>query len=79
MGAGAPHALTKAEKDDQITRDVPRTSFRIMGEEFGCAMGENVEGNIREKLVRKLMIPPFLLIPSPSPLSFTLSSPISLL
>lgn len=51
LGAGAPHAQTKADKESQIDRDVPRTSYKIMGEQFGCAMGENADGNIREKLV----------------------------
>ncbi len=52
IGAGAPHAETKAEKEDQIIRDVPRVSYKIMGEDFGCAMGENVDANITEKKVK---------------------------
>ena len=53
QGAGAPHAETKAEKESQIDRDVPRTSYKVLGEKYGCAMGENVEANIREKQVRE--------------------------
>lgn len=54
LGAGAPHAQTKAEKESQISRDIPRTSFKILEQQFGCAMGENDEENIREKLVSKV-------------------------
>lgn len=51
LGAGAAHAQTHSEKMEQISRDVPRTSYRIQGEEFGCAMGDQIPGNIRQKQV----------------------------
>ncbi len=51
LGAGADHAKTKAEKEEQITRDVSRTSFKISDRSFGCAMGEQIDVNIKEKMV----------------------------
>ena len=50
-GAGAPHAQTRTDKMEQVSRDVPRTSYRIQGELFGCAMGEQIQPNIRQKQV----------------------------
>ena len=51
MGAGAGHASTKAEKQEQIARDVPRISYKILDKVYGCAMGEFMEQNIQEKMV----------------------------
>ena len=42
-----------AEKEEQITRDVARTSYKIGEETFGCAMGEQVDTNIRAKMVSR--------------------------
>lgn len=56
MGAGAPHAVKREEQEEQITRDVSRTSYKIGETTFGCAMGEHVDGNIREKMVSSLGI-----------------------
>ncbi len=50
-GAGATHAQTRSEKVEQVSRDVPRTSYRIHGVDFGCAMGDQLDGNIRQKQV----------------------------
>jgi hypothetical protein len=41
------------DKRNQIDRDVPRISYKILGGKYGCAMGENVDANIKEKLVRE--------------------------
>ena len=51
IGAGAPHAETKEDKQLQVERDVPRTTFKIGGEVYGCASGDLVKVNIEEKLV----------------------------
>ena len=51
MGAGAAHACTKAEKQEQILRDVPRICYKILDKVYGCAMGEFMEQNIQEKMV----------------------------
>ena len=48
--------MSRADKEEQISRDVPRTSYRIAGEDFGCAMGEDVDANIREKMVREIAV-----------------------
>ncbi|XP_064399023.1 uncharacterized protein LOC135345540 isoform X2 [Halichondria panicea] len=48
-GAGAAHAQTRSEKVEQVSRDVPRTSYRIHGVDFGCAMGDQLDNNIRQK------------------------------
>lgn len=50
IGAGAPHVEAKEEKQLQVERDVPRTSFKIGGKIFGCASGDMVKGNIDDKL-----------------------------
>ncbi len=50
-GAGAAHAQTRSEKVEQVSRDVPRTSYRIHGVDFGCAMGDQLDNNIRQKQV----------------------------
>ena len=42
-----------AEKEEQITRDVSRSSYKIGEETFGCAMGEQVDTNIRAKMVSR--------------------------
>ena len=54
LGAGAAHASTKSEKQDQISRDVPRISYKILDKVYGCAMGEYMEQNIREKIVSRV-------------------------
>ncbi len=51
-GAGAAHAQTRSEKLEQVSRDIPRTSYRIQGEEFGCAMGDQIDNNIKQKQVK---------------------------
>ena len=56
MGAGAAHAVKREEQEEQITRDVSRTSYKIGETTFGCAMGEHVDANIREKMVSSLGI-----------------------
>ena len=57
LGAGAGHASTKAEKQDQIARDVPRISYKVLDKVYGCAMGEFMEKNIQEKLVSLQYLP----------------------
>ena len=37
--------------EEQIARDVPRTSYCIGLSSFGCAMGEQMEKNIEQKKV----------------------------
>ena len=51
MGAGAAHASSKIEKQEQINRDVPRICYKILDKEYGCAMGEFMDQNIQEKMV----------------------------
>ena len=51
MGAGAAHASSKVEKQEQINRDVPRICYKILDKEYGCAMGEFMDQNIQEKMV----------------------------
>ena len=51
MGAGAAHASSKVEKQDQINRDVPRICYKILDKEYGCAMGEFMDQNVQEKMV----------------------------
>ena len=54
MGAGAAHASSKVEKQEQINRDVPRICYKILDKEYGCAMGEFMEQNVQEKMVSLL-------------------------
>ena len=49
VGAGAPHAQSRQEKEEQIERDIPRTAFIIGSKRMGGASGS--EDNIQEKLV----------------------------
>ena len=51
LGAGAPHAQTRLEKMEQVSRDVSRTSYKIQDELIGCAMGEEIQPNIKQKVV----------------------------
>ena len=51
MGAGAAHASSKIEKQEQINRDVPRICYKILDKVYGCAMGEFMERNVQEKMV----------------------------
>lgn len=39
------------DKEEQIGRDVSRTSYKIAVHSFGCAMGEHIGSNVKEKMV----------------------------
>ena len=54
MGAGAAHASSKIEKQEQISRDVPRICYKILDKVYGCAMGEFMDENVQEKMVSLL-------------------------
>lgn len=50
MGAGAPHAATRQEKEEQIDRDIPRILFNIGGKTLGGSQTDP-QKDIQSKLV----------------------------
>ena len=56
LGAGAPHVHTRQEKEEQIERDVSRTSYTIGSITVGPASGQNIQDNIQQKLVQKVFV-----------------------
>ena len=50
-GAGADHAHTTESKAEQISCDVPRTTYVVGRQRFGAATGEHAAANIAEKKV----------------------------
>ena len=50
-GAGAIHAASREDKEEQVARDVPRTSYLVGSERFGCEMGDRAVDNVHRKKV----------------------------
>ena len=53
LGAGAPHVHTRQEKEEQIERDVSRTSYIIGSITIGPSTGQDIQDNIQQKLVQR--------------------------